>query len=35
MSKSIKLYQGDCLEVMDELISKGVMVDAVICDPPY
>lgn len=31
----IKLYQGDCLEVMDELIAKGVVVDAIITDPPY
>jgi DNA modification methylase len=29
------LYQGDCLEVMDELIKQGVKVDAVITDPPY
>lgn len=34
MSK-IDLYKGDCLEVMDELIAKGVIVDAIICDPPY
>ena len=31
----IKLYRGDCLEVMDKLIEKGVKVDAVITDPPY
>ena len=31
----IDLYKGDCLEVMDELIAKGVVVDAIICDPPY
>jgi site-specific DNA-methyltransferase (adenine-specific) len=30
-----KLYQGDCLEVMDELIAKGVVVDAIITDLPY
>ena len=30
-----KLYQGDCLEVMDELISLGVKFDAIITDPPY
>jgi len=30
-----KLYNGDCLEVMDELIKEGVKVDAIICDPPY
>ncbi len=29
------LYCGDCLEVMDELIKKGVVVDAIITDPPY
>ena len=31
----IELYNGDCLEIMDELIAKGVTVDAVITDPPY
>ncbi len=31
----IDLYKGDCLEVMDELIEKGVVVDSIICDPPY
>lgn len=31
----IKLYKGDCLEVMDELIEQGVTVDAIITDPPY
>ena len=30
-----KLYQGDCLEVMDKLIEQGVKVDAIITDPPY
>ncbi len=30
-----KLYLGDCLEVMDMLIEKGVKVDMVLCDPPY
>lgn len=30
----IKLYQGDCLEVMDNLISEGIKVDAIITDPP-
>ena len=29
------LFNGDCLEVTDELIRDGIMVDAVICDPPY
>jgi site-specific DNA-methyltransferase (adenine-specific) len=31
----MKLYHGDCLEVMDRLISEGVKVDAIITDPPY
>ena len=30
-----KLYQGDCLEVMDTLINEGITVDAIITDPPY
>ena len=30
-----KIYNGDCLEVMDKLIKEGVVVDAIICDPPY
>ena len=31
----IDLYKGDCLEVMDELIAKGIKVDTIITDPPY
>ena len=31
----IDLRQGDCLEIMDRLISDGVVVDAIITDPPY
>jgi len=34
MSK-IKLYKGDCLTVMDKLIEQGVVVDAIITDPPF
>ena len=30
-----KLYNGDCIEVMDKLIEEGVVVDAIITDPPY
>ena len=29
------LYNGDCLEVMDKLITDGIKVDAIITDPPY
>lgn len=32
---NIQLYNGDCLEVMDKLISDGIKVDAIITDPPY
>ena len=31
----MKLIQGDCLEEMDKLIEQGVVVDAIITDPPY
>lgn len=31
----IELYNGDCLEVMQQLIDKGIKVDAIITDPPY
>ena len=30
-----KLYQGDCLEVIERIIEQGVKVDAIITDPPY
>ena len=29
------LINGECLEEMDKLIEQGVVVDAIICDPPY
>lgn len=29
------LYKGDCLEVMDYLISQDIKFDAIITDPPY
>lgn len=31
----IETYKGDCLEIMDDLISKGIKIDAIITDPPY
>lgn len=34
-TENIKLYKGDCLEVMDRLIEQGINVDAIICDLPY
>ena len=30
-----ELYLGDCLEIMDKLISEGVKADMVLCDPPF
>ena len=30
-----KLYNGDCLEVMDTLIKEGIKVDMILADPPY
>lgn len=29
------IYKGDCLEVMDMLIAKGIKVDCILTDPPY
>ena len=34
MSK-IQLYQGDCLEIMQQLIDQQIKVDTIITDPPY
>ena len=31
----IRLFQGECLEVMDRLIEKDIKFDAIITDPPY
>ena len=35
MNENVKLYQGDCLDVMNGLIEQGIKVNAVITDPPY
>ena len=35
INENYKLYEGDCLEVMDRLIEEGIKVDAIITDPPY
>lgn len=35
INKNYELYLGDCLEVMDKLIKEGVVVDAIITDPPF
>ena len=33
--KNYKLYQGDCLEVMDILIDEGIKFDMIFTDIPY
>ena len=33
--ENYKLYNGDCLEVMDKLIEEGIQVDLTVTSPPY
>ncbi len=33
--KSIRLYNGDCLEVMDKLIERDIKIKGVMTSPPY
>lgn len=33
--KDIELWHGDCIEVMQDLINKGVKVDLTVTSPPY
>lgn len=33
MNTNYKLYQGDCLEIMDKLIEEGIKVDIILTDP--
>jgi site-specific DNA-methyltransferase (adenine-specific) len=35
LTENYKLYNGDCLKVMDLLIEQCIKVDAIITDPPY
>ena len=35
IADNYKLYHGDCLEVMDRLIEKGIKVDMILTDLPY
>ena len=30
-----KIYNGDCLEIMDTLIEEDIKVDCILTDPPY
>jgi site-specific DNA-methyltransferase (adenine-specific) len=31
----IKLFNNDCIEIMDKLIEQGIKVDMIFTDPPY
>lgn len=31
----VKLYNGDCFNIMRDLIEQGLLVDTIIVDPPY
>ena len=33
--RNIKIYNEDCLVVLDRLIEKGVQVDLTVTSPPY
>ena len=35
VGENYKLYKGDCVDILDKLISNNVKVDAIITDPPY
>lgn len=35
MEERYKLYNDDCLDIMDRLIEEGIIFDAIITDPPY
>ena len=31
----IWLFNNDCIKIMQEMVDKGLKVDAIISDPPY
>lgn len=35
LTENYKLFNGDCLEIMDYLIKEGIKVDCILTDPPY
>lgn len=35
LTSNYKLFNGDCLEVMDYLISQNIKIDCILTDPPY
>lgn len=32
---NVQLYNGDCFDIIKQLLNKGIRVDHIICDPPY
>ena len=34
MNENVRLFNGDCLDVMDKLVAEGIKVDAIITDIP-
>ena len=35
LTSNYKLFNGDCLEVMDYLISQNIKIDCILTDLPY
>ena len=35
INNNCEIYNGDCIEVMQEIIDKGVKVDLTVTSPPY
>ncbi len=35
MPSLVRIEPGDCLTVIPRLVDEGVLVDAIVCDPPY
>lgn len=31
----VELYNGDCYDILPQLIDKGIKVDLILTDPPY
>lgn len=35
IKNNIKVYNADSLQLMTEMVEKGVQVDCIVTDPPY
>lgn len=33
--KKFEIYNADCIEQMKKMIKEGVLLDSIVCDPPY